>query len=84
MVAPDHVDGHAGGDGLGERGLDFGVRRAVIVVAQPQVEHVTEEVETIRPPRRSGEELEEGGDRVGPMLGEMDVAGEQEHYGDVG
>ena len=84
VVAPDQVDRHAGGDGLGQRGLDLGVGCAVVVVSEPQVEHVAEEVEPLRPPHGTGKKFRERGDRAGPVRREMDIAGEQEHYGRVG
>ena len=36
VIAADQVDGNTGGDGLGKRGLDLGVGRAVVIVAEPQ------------------------------------------------
>ena len=84
VIAADQIDGNAGGDGLGQSGFDPGVGRAIVVVAEPQIEHVAEEVEPIRPPPGAGQELRERGDRAGTVRGEMDVAREQEHYGGVG
>ena len=66
------------------RGFDLGVGRAVVVVAEPQVEHVPEEVEVARLPDGPGQKRLECRHGLGAVRGEMYVAREQEHHARFG
>ena len=84
VVAADHVDGNAGRDSPGERGLDTRMGGAAVVVAEPLIEEIAKDVEPVRPPHGAGEKRRERLHRAGAVGGEVHVAREQKHHARAG
>ena len=71
---------------LTQRGAEVGIGGLVIVVADPSIEQITENVKSLGLPRAPAEETEKTLDRDWPLGGQVEIGDEEgrRHLGMVG